>query len=155
MPDDPSPSIPVPQADEGSQPWFDAANEGRLLVQRCDACGTHRFPLWERCSACWSTDWSWAETSGRGEIFTWARMHHVYHPGFAAEVPYVVAIVELDEGPRVETRLVNVAGRELHSGMPVRAVFTQMADDVRVPLFEPADAGAEASAAIVSKPTSP
>lgn len=131
------PAIPVPAPDEKSRPWFAAAAEGRLLLQRCDACGTQRFPLWERCVDCWSTDWSWAEASGRGTLFSWGRMHRIYHPGFEEEVPYVVAIVELEEGPRIETRLVNVPpDAEIRAGIPVVAAFQRFSEDVQVPLFE-------------------
>ena len=130
-------AIPVPTPDEKTQPWFDAAAEGRLLLQRCDACGTQRFPLWERCDQCWSTAWSWADASGKGTLFSWGRMHRVYHPGFEAEVPYIVAVVELAEGPRIETRLVNVApDANVKAGVPVVVSFQRLSDEVCVPLFE-------------------
>ena len=65
-------------------------------------------------------------------------MHRVYHPGFEAEVPYIIAIVELEEGPRVETRLVNANPETVRCGMPVTVAFQRLSDEVSVPFFEPA-----------------
>ena len=136
------PTPPIPNPDERSQPWFGAAAEGRLLLQRCDHCRAYRFPLWGRCTQCWSTEWSWAESAGRGTLYTFGRMHRIYHPGFEAEVPYTVAVVELAEGPRIETRLVNITETAPRCGMPVAVVFQVMSDattdPVHVPFFEPA-----------------
>lgn len=140
MPNPPVPNPPTPNPDARSQPWFDAAREGRLLLQRCDHCGAYRFPLWARCDQCWSTDWSWADSAGRGTLYSFARMHRVYHPGFEAEVPYTIAVVELEEGPRVETRLVNTGDATPRCGMAVAVVFQPIpetdADAVHVPFFQ-------------------
>ena len=137
MSDGAPPARPLPLPDEASQPWFDAAREGRLLLQRCDACGTHRFPLWPRCNACWETHWSWAEASGRGTLFSWGRMHRVYDPGMRDEVPYLIAIVQLEEGPRLQTRLLEPkpSAPPLRCDMAVDVAFEAFGGDVPIPVF--------------------
>ncbi|MEE9277738.1 MAG: Zn-ribbon domain-containing OB-fold protein [Dehalococcoidia bacterium] len=128
---------PIPVADERSQPWFDAAREHRLLLQRCTNCGTHRFPAWPRCDECWSTEWEWAQSSGKGTVFTWGRMHQVYQEGFKDEVPYTIAIVELDEGPWMNTNLVNVEPHAVKAGLRVEVVFDDITDEISLPKFQP------------------
>ncbi len=133
----PDAAKPVPVVDEASQPWFDAAKQRRLLLQRCDDCGTHRFPAWPRCDNCWSTEWSWLESGGTGVIFSWVLMHQVYHPGFAGEVPYPLATIELDEGPWINAALVDAPHDEIKTGMRVEVVFDDVSDDITVPKFRP------------------
>src|SRR5262249_20038417 len=117
------------------RPFFDGAKHHELRVQRCTACGTHRFPARAICSACLSTDVEWVAVSGRGEVFSFAVMHQVYHPGFAAEVPYAVVIVQLAEGARMVSKLVDVSPSEVRIGMAVRVVFDDITDDVTLPKF--------------------
>ena len=82
-------------------PFFAAARDGRLVVQRCSDCALLRFPARELCSGCLSTASTWVEVSGRGEVFSFNVMHQVYHPAFAAEVPYAVVVVRLAEGVKL------------------------------------------------------
>ncbi|MGH7820723.1 MAG: Zn-ribbon domain-containing OB-fold protein, partial [Candidatus Binatia bacterium] len=85
---------------EELRPFFAAAREGRLVVQRCPDCGALRFPPRPICSHCLGRRAEWTTVSGRGEIFSFNVMHQVYHPGFAGDVPYAVVLVELEEGCR-------------------------------------------------------
>ena len=130
---------PLPVPDEASQPWFDAAREGRLLLQRCNTCGAYRYPLWPRCNACWETTWSWTDASGRGTLFSWGRIHRVYDPSMQDEVPYLIAIVELAEGPRLQTRLVGTEppAPPLRCDMNLELAFETFGGDVPVPVFRP------------------
>ena len=139
MSDADAPTRPLPIPDEASQPWFDAAREGRLLLQLCTACGTYRYPLWPRCNACWETTWSWADASGKGTLFSWGRMHRVYDRAMQDEVPYLIAIVELAEGPRLQTRLVRTdpPAPPLRCDMTLELVFETFGGDVPVPVFRP------------------
>jgi hypothetical protein len=126
---------PVPQTDGALAPFFAAARDGQLVVQRCDGCGALRFPPREGCSVCLATSATWVPVSGRGRVFSYNVMHQVYHPGFAAEVPYVVALVELDEGPRLVTNLVDCAPADVRIDMPVEVVFERVSADVTLPKF--------------------
>ena len=129
---------PIPVADEASKPFFDGANEGKLMLVKCSQCGTHRLPGRERCLDCWSTESEWAEASGNGKLYTYGIMHQKYHPAFAEETPYNYAIVELDEGPRMVTNIVECDPDDLKTDMPVEAVFDHVSDQATLIRFRPA-----------------
>jgi len=107
------------------------------MVQKCDSCGRLRFPPRDRCSHCLSIRSSWTPVSGRGEVFSFNIMHQVYHPGFAAEVPYAVVVVQLEEGARIVSNLVGVKPHEIRCGMPVEVVFEKLSEEVTLPKFRP------------------
>jgi len=132
---------PLPQVTPEMKPFWDAARRHELVVQRCTGCGTHRFPARDICSRCLSRDAAWIPVSGRGSVFSWAIMHQVYHPGFAAEVPYAVVVIELDEGARLVSNLVDCAPADIRAGMPVEVVFDDVAPDVSLPKFRPRRSG--------------
>lgn len=129
---------PVPATDETSAPYFDGAAAGKLMLMRCLACGTFRYPSRDRCDVCWSMDTEWAEASGRATLHSWVVFHQVYHPGFADRVPYNVALVELAEGPRITTNVEGVANDHLHAGMPLIVTFETVADGIALAKFRPA-----------------
>jgi len=132
---------PLPQVTPEMKPFWDAARRHELVVQRCTGCGTHRFPARDICSRCLSRDAAWTPVSGRGLVFSWAIMHQVYHPGFAAEVPYAVVVIELYEGARLVSNLVDCAPADIRAGMPVEVVFDDVASDVSLPKFRPRRSG--------------
>ena len=135
MSSDSPPSRPLPEGDRALAPFFAAAKERRLVVQRCARCGTLRFPPRELCTSCLSTEIEWADVSGRGEIFSFNVMHQVYHPAFAAEVPYAVVVVKLAEGPKMISNLVDCPLDAIRIGMPVEVVFETMTDEITLPKF--------------------
>lgn len=122
-------------------PFFEGARRGQLLVQRCDDCGTLRFPASELCSNCLSTHASWTGVSGRGEVYSFNVMHQVYHPGFAPQVPYAVVVVKLEEGTKLVSNLVGVKPHEIKCGMPVEVIFEKVSDQVTLPKFRPRTSG--------------
>lgn len=126
---------PIPEVDAQLAPFFTAAKDGRLVVQRCTQCEAYRFPPRELCSGCLSTASTWVEVAGRGEIFSYNVMHQVYHPAFAAEVPYAVVVVKLAEGPKMISNLVDCPVDEIRIGMPVEVVFEPLSDTVTLPKF--------------------
>jgi len=129
---------PIPTVTPELQPFFAAAKRHELVVQRCSACGTHRFPAREICSNCLSRDASWVGVSGLGEVFSFNVMHQIYHPGFATEVPYAVVVIKLKEGAKITSNLVGVKPHDIRIGMPVKVVFEDVSDDVTLPKFTPA-----------------
>jgi len=135
MSTDPRFPRPIPEIDQQLAPFFAAAKEHRLVVQRCAGCGAHRFPPRELCSGCLSTESTWVEVSGRGEIFSYNVMHQIYHPAFASEVPYAVVVVKLAEGPKMISNLVDCAVNEIRIGMPVEVVFESVSPEVTLPKF--------------------
>ena len=132
---DPAVPRPLPEADRELGPFFAAAKEHRLVVQRCDGCGALRFPPRELCSQCLATGASWVQVSGRGEIFSYNVMHQVYHPAFATEVPYAVIVVKLAEGPKITSNLVDCPTDQIRIGMPVEVVFEAASAEITLPKF--------------------
>jgi uncharacterized OB-fold protein len=135
-------SKPVPVPDEASRPFFDGARRGVLLLRRCHDCGTFMWPtggigtpLRPRCVSCFSGALEWAPADGRGTLYSFALMHQVYDPAFADEVPYNIAVVELDEGVRMTTNVVGCANEQLWIGMPVEVIFEHVSDEVAIPKF--------------------
>jgi uncharacterized OB-fold protein len=131
------PSKPLPQISTAMAPFFEAARRQQLVVQRCCGCGTLRFPARDRCSACLAREAEWVPVSGRGTVFSFAVMHQVYHPGFAGEVPYAVVVIELEEGARLVSNLVDCPVRDVRVGMPVEVVFDDVTPEVTLPKFRP------------------
>lgn len=127
---------PLPEPGDDDRPFWDGAMEGRLMLVKCAACGTVRLPWSKYCDECLSDELSWIQASGRGTLRTFAIMHQRYHPAFEPDLPYNVAIVELEEGPRMPTNIVNAANGELRVGMAVEVVF-EPHDDVALPKFQP------------------
>jgi len=131
----PTPAKPVPAITPDLAPFFEAARQHRLVVQRCGACGALRFPARPVCSACMSRETEWVPVSGRGTVYTLAVMHQAIDPGFAAEVPYAVVLVELDEGVRMISNVVGMPASEIEIGMPVEVVFDELTPEVTLPKF--------------------
>ncbi len=130
-------SRPSVVADERSAPFFDGAANGQLVIQRCDGCQTWLAPVKKMCTECLSEDLSWAPVSGRATVHSFALMHQLYHPAFKGEIPYNVTVVELEEGPRMPTNIVNCANDDIKVGMKVSVVF-EKAGEAMVPKFAPA-----------------
>ena len=130
-------SKPIPTITPDMESFFAAAKRHELVVQRCVQCGAHRFPAREMCSHCLSRQVEWVPVSGAGEIFSYNVMHQVYHPGFAAEVPYAVVVVKLAEGAKMTSSLVGVLPHAVRIGMPVRVVFEEITPEVTLPKFVP------------------
>ena len=134
---------PSPRTSPESAHYWQAAREHRLEIPRCNACGQFWFPPSQSCPHCLAADFSWTPVSGRGKVFSFVTYHRVYHPAFAKDVPYVVALVELDEGPRLLTNIVGVAPDAVTCDMPVQVTFDDYEEGVAVPKFMPRNAAAE------------
>ncbi|MFI7010411.1 Zn-ribbon domain-containing OB-fold protein [Streptomyces sp. NPDC050145] len=127
-----APRFDLPEPDAFTRPFWDAAAEGRLLLRHCAACDrVHHYPR-EFCPYCWSEDGSWREASGRATLYTWSVVHRNDLPPFAARTPYFAAVVDLAEGPRMMTEVVECAEADLRVGMELEAAFRDT-----VPVFRP------------------
>ena len=129
---------PIPIPDELSAPFFDGARDGRLMLQHCQSCDRWSFPVRERCPHCLAAPLSWRAAGGRGTLYTFAIMHQVMNPGFAAEGPYNVCQIDLDEGVRMVANIIGVANDQLQIGMKLQAVFEDVGEGVAIPKFRPA-----------------
>jgi uncharacterized OB-fold protein len=122
----------VPEVDAFTRPYWDAAAEGRLLIRNCSACArVHHYPR-EFCPHCWSEDVSWRPASGRATLYTWSVVHRNDLPPFGERVPYVAAVVDLAEGPRMMTEVVGCEEAALRIGMKLEVAFR-----AGVPVFRP------------------
>jgi uncharacterized protein len=122
---------------EESEPFFEAAKGGKLLVQTCTACGEYQFYPRKICIHCGSSDVAWAEASGRGSVHTYTVIHQQGMPGWRDEVPYVAAVIDLDEGVRMTSNVVDVDPADVRVGMPVEVTFVDEGAYV-LPRFRPA-----------------
>lgn len=129
---------PVPIPDEASKPFFDGAREQRLIIQQCTSCGTTMWPAKSHCINCLRPTISWVQASGRGTLYSFVLMHQIYHPGFASEVPYNIAQIDLEEGLRIFSNVVECSNAELEIGMPLEVTFEAITDEVTLPRFKPA-----------------
>jgi uncharacterized OB-fold protein len=132
--------MPVPVPSPESRPFWDAARDKRLVVPKCRSCGSTWFPPTLMCPSCGTADHQWVEVSGRGTVFSFIVMHRVYHPAFADKVPYVVAVIELEEGPRLLSNVVGIPPHQVRCDMPVRVTFDETRGDMTIPQFIPAHA---------------
>ena len=128
----------APSATSDTQFFWDAAKERRLVIQRCAACGALRHPPRPMCPHCHSLQWDAIESAGRGTVYSCVIPRHPEWPGFPE--PYVVAIVELEEGTRLVTNVVGVEAEAVTIVMPVAVRFEEFDGGLVLPLFEPAEA---------------
>ena len=127
--------VPVPTPTPVSKPYWDGCARGELLFQRC-AGGHIVFNPASRCRVCLSTDLRWEQSRGSGEIYTWSVVWRPQTPEF--QIPYVAAIVQLDEGYQMIANVVHCDHEDVHSGMRVVAVFHPISEEISLPYFAPA-----------------
>ena len=129
---------PLPTIVGETRPYWEACRRGQLVIQHCASCGEYQFYPRGICAHCWSADVKWVEASGRGTVWTYTVTYQNRTPGFAEEVPYVLALVELAEGVKLFTNIVDCPPQEVRIGMPVEVTFLRANDRVTVPYFKPA-----------------
>lgn len=133
---DPGPDLPAPQETPDAGPYWQAARENRLVMQHCYGCGTYRFFPSRLCPECGSDEQVWGPCSGRGTIYSLTTVHRAPTPAFRAGVPYVVALVELAEGPRVMANIVGEGRLEAAIGDAVEVCFEPRGKNgAKVPQF--------------------
>jgi uncharacterized OB-fold protein len=131
-------SKPLPRPNRLSQPFWDGAKWHELLLQKCAACGHVWLPPSTRCPKCLSTEYEWSKASGRGKVWSWIVMWQRYFAAFEQDIPYNVAYVELEEGPRLMTNLVGVENDAIYCDMPVEVAFEDVTAEISLPKFRPA-----------------
>jgi uncharacterized OB-fold protein len=129
--------MPQPLADAISLPWWQAASEHRLVVQRCTACGRTRLPPAPVCPACRSADADWQQVSGRGEVYTYTVVHRPIAAG--QQLPFVIAVIALEGagGVRMISNVVGASPDAIAIGTPVELVWEDMSPDLALPRFRP------------------
>ena len=129
----------VPSPTPESQPFWDACARHELQLQRCERCGRFWFPPSNHCQHCWSDRFSWQPVSGRAEVHSFTVYRRAYAPELAEQLPYVVAVVALEEGPRLITNIVGCPPEAVRVGLPVEVTFVDIAEGVALHAFTPSN----------------
>ena len=126
---------PLPLIDLLTKPYWDAAKQHRLIVQRCASCGSFRFPIKPICNQCFSGTFGWHQMSGRAKVWSACEFYRQYFKGFESDIPYNVALVQLEEGPRMYTNLIDIPYCDITIGMAVKTCFEDVTDEVTLVKF--------------------
>ena len=130
--------LPTPITPE-AKPYWEGLRQQKLMLPRCRTCGkAHHYPR-VICPFCHSADLEWIQASGRGRLFSFEIAHQILNKAFKVKLPVVLALVELEEGPRLMTNLVNVAAdpAALKCDMPVEVVYEKQTEEITLPMFQP------------------
>jgi uncharacterized OB-fold protein len=126
---------PRPKIDNVNRGFWDNAKAGKLSVQKCDSCSDMHYPGSPVCPKCLSEQQSWVAVSGKGTLLSWVRFHRAYWDSFRDDLPYLVCLVGLEEGPLLVSNLVGGEPGEKAIGSKVEAVFEKVDDELTLPKF--------------------
>jgi uncharacterized OB-fold protein/acyl dehydratase len=129
------PPRPRPGITRDNAFWWEGVKAGKLRIQRCGGCGTLRHPPRPMCPRCQSLDWDTVESSGKGVVYSFVVSHYPQVPAF--DYPLAIGLIELEEGTRLVSNVIDVDPADVHVGMPVEVVFEAVDDDWTLPLFRP------------------
>ncbi|MGQ0501869.1 MAG: Zn-ribbon domain-containing OB-fold protein [Panacagrimonas sp.] len=128
---------PLPTIDPESAPYWDALRQHKLILKHCRDCSRHHFYPRELCPHCGSDALDWAPASGAGSIYSYTVARRPAGPAFKADCPYVVAIIDLDEGARMMSNIVTADVESVHIGQRVQLEFDDVTPEVTLPKFRP------------------
>jgi uncharacterized protein len=128
---------PVPRVNSDNRAFWEGCARHELTFQRCVSCGSVLWPPSTICPECHGGEMELFLSKGRGTIYSYAVYHTAYHPGFVNELPYVVAIVELHEGPHLLTNIVGCKPEEVTCGLEVDVAWDDVTPDISLPRFRP------------------
>jgi uncharacterized protein len=134
----PTIAVPIPQPDRDTAPYWQALAEGRLVLQRCADCGRWTWPARPICSGCFGFALVWEGAAGTGEVYSWIVTYQPYSAALAAIVPYVVALVRIDEQDDIMIPGRFASDAEIHQGMRVRMATEKASDDIGILDWVPA-----------------
>ncbi len=126
---------PLPQPTRITQPYWDAAKESRLVIQQCACCKTRQFYPREFCAACLSDDIEWIDSAGLGTVYTYTVNRRPSNAALSEKVPYVVAMIDLDEGVRMMANIIDTPPEAVRIGSRVRVCFERVSDEITLPQF--------------------
>ena len=128
-------ALPLPVANADSKPYWDAARERRLVIRKCNSCGQLHFMPRHLCPACWSDQLEWVDATGAGSVHSFTIIRRASDPAFAPLVPYAVALIDLDEGPRMMANIVGANALEVAIGDRVQVSFEDRGTGAMLPQF--------------------
>jgi hypothetical protein len=128
-------NLPTPTPE--TAPYWEACREQKLLIQRCSACGHYQFYPRILCTECASRKVEWVAAAGRGKVVSFTIVRQAIASAYVAEVPYVVALIQLDEGPTMMSNVIQCDAERVACGMPVEVIFEAWSEEITVPKFRP------------------
>ena len=128
-------NLPPPVSNPDSQVYWDGARENRLMIRKCKSCGTTHFLPRYLCPSCWSTELEWVAASGRGTVHSYTVIRRAPLPEFADRVPYLVALIDLEEGPRMMANILGADALDTRVGDQVEVCFVERGEGAKVPQF--------------------
>ena len=128
---------PLPEMQPWSKPFWEGTKQHKLLIQECKDCNAKIFYPRKICPECWSENLSWTEASGKGKVFSYSVTMAGVEEKFAEDLPFVLALVDLEEGVRMMTNIVDCPHDEVSIGMDVEVVFENVTEDVSLPKWRP------------------
>jgi uncharacterized OB-fold protein len=131
---------PLPKPNADTRPFWEGCRRKELRFQKCRDCGHVRWPPSIMCPECHATDTEWIVADGRGVIYSYVVYHVAFHPAFKDKLPYVTAVVELHEGPRILTNIVDCDPSALRCDMPVEVIWGEIDRKLHLHRFRPAGA---------------
>ena len=129
--------MPLPRITRDTEPFWEGCRRHELLLAECYACNKVHLPPGPVCPTCFSDDLGWRKASGLGTISAWTMVHREWFAAFRDNIPYNAAQIELDEGPRLMSNIINVDNANLTIGMKVEVVFDDVTKEVTLPRFQP------------------
>ncbi len=133
----PNVSKPIPTPTLETRPYWEGCRQHQLVIQRCANCQHYQFFPRIYCTKCFSERVEWVTASGRAKVLSFTIVRRPVSPAFANEVPYVVALVTLEEGPQMMTNIVGCAPDEVTIGMLVEVTFEDWSETISIPKFRP------------------
>ena len=129
-------SLPLPVANADSLPYWNAARERRLLIRKCKTCETLHFMPRHLCPACWSDQLEWVEAKGTGSVHSFTIIRRAPMAVFAPRAPYVLALIDLDEGPRMMANVLGEDALSVRIGDRVKVTFEERGEGAMIPQFQ-------------------
>jgi len=128
---------PLPVITEETAPYWEYCKKHELRMQKCAQCSYIRFPISIVCPNCHSMESEWIKLSGKGKVYSFIIFRQAYHESYKDDIPYTVAIIRLDEGPRMESNIIGCKVEDVEIDMPVEVYFDDVTDDISLPKFKP------------------
>ena len=135
-----TPQKPVPIVNPWVKPFWDAAREEKLIIQKCQDCNHHIFYPRIACPHCFSDKVEWVEASGKGTVYSFTVVTNNAPSAFIADMPFVIAIVKLEEGVQMLSNIIKCDPGDVVCDMPVEVTFEKLDDEFTLPKFRPATA---------------
>jgi uncharacterized OB-fold protein len=132
-----APEKPVPEVNPWAKPFWEAAHQKKLIIQKCPDCYKHIFYPRLLCPHCFSENLEWVEASGKGTIYSYTVVMNNAPSAFINDIPYVVALIKLDEGVQMLSNIVECDPEEVRCDMPVEVTFEKLSEDFTLPKFRP------------------